>query len=121
MALNKKDKTRAARKMRIRKRISGSTERPRLSVFKSSKYIYAQIIDDTVQKTLVACSSTEEGFKGKLKSLRDLNAAKEVGKQLAERAKTKKVSAVVFDRSGYGYHGRIKALADGAREGGLQF
>src|SRR3712207_511216 len=113
MALNKKDKSRIARKARIRKRIEGQSDRPRLTVFKSSKYIYAQIIDDVAQKTLVSCSSTEKEFKGKLKSARTIEASKEVGKALAERAKAKKIASVVFDRNGFGYHGRIQALADG--------
>lgn len=121
MALNKKEQSRVARKSRIRKNIEGSSGRPRLSVFRSSKYIYAQIVDDVSQSTLAACSSTEKDLKGKLKSLRKLDAAKAVGKGLAERALSKKIKNVVFDRNGYVYHGRIKALADSAREAGLNF
>jgi len=112
---------RIMRKMRIRKTISGSAERPRLAVFRSARYIYAQLIDDVGQRTLAACSSLEKDFSKKLKSTRTIEAAKEIGKGLAERAKAKKISSVVFDRSGYGYHGRVKAVAEGAREGGLQF
>lgn len=121
MAMNKKEKSRVARKNRIRKTIEGSSSRPRLSVFRSMKYIYAQIVDDVSQSTLAACGSNEKVFKGKLKSLRSIDAAKEVGKQLAERAKEKKIQSVVFDRNGYVYHGRVKALADSAREAGLNF
>jgi large subunit ribosomal protein L18 len=121
MGLNKKEKGRIARKSRIRKSIEGTSERPRLSVFRSTKYIYAQIVDDVGQATLASCSSNEKLFKGKLKSLRNLDAAKEVGKQLADRAKQKKIQQVVFDRNGYVYHGRVKALADSAREAGLNF
>ena len=90
-------------------------------MFRSARYVYGQIIDDVAKTTLAACSSLEKDLRKKLKSTRNLEAAKEVGKALAERAKAKKISAVVFDRSGYGYHGRIKALAEGAREAGLQF
>lgn len=121
MALATKAKSRVMRKSRIRKKILSASLRPRLSVFRSAKYIYAQIIDDSKGQTLCAASSLEKDLKGKLKSSRDVNAAKEVGKLLAERAKAKSISGVVFDRSGYIYHGRIKALADGAREGGLAF
>lgn len=117
----KKLNPRLLRKARIRKVLSGTTDRPRLAVFRSARYIYAQVIDDTVGKTLVACSSAEADIKSKMKSTRDLAAAKEIGKTIAERAQGKKISSVVFDRSGYGYHGRVKALAEGAREGGLKF
>jgi len=109
---------RRIRRYRIRKRVSGSVERPRLSVFRSSRHIYAQIIDDVRGVTLAAASSredmTREG-KGKL------GICTEVGKRLAARAKEKGVARVCFDRGGYLYHGRVKALADGARAGGLEF
>lgn len=109
---------RRIRRYRIRKRVSGSVERPRLSVFRSSRHIYAQIIDDVRGVTLAAASSrediTREG-KGKL------GVCTEVGKRLAARAKEKGVARVCFDRGGYLYHGRVKALADGARAGGLEF
>lgn len=121
MALSNKEKGRVARKGRIRKKISGSLERPRLSIFRSSKYIYAQIIDDLSDKTLVAASSAEKSMKSSLKSTSNLEAATAVGKALAERAKSQKITQVVFDRNGFVYHGRIKALADGAREAGLKF
>jgi large subunit ribosomal protein L18 len=104
-------------KKSIRKKIAGTTERPRLSVFRSNSRIYAQIIDDTTGKTLVSASSLEiEGTKNAT-----VEVAKTVGQKLAEKATTSGISSVVFDRNGYLYHGRIKALAEGAREGGLQF
>ena len=103
---------------RIRRKVAGSTARPRLAVFRSVKHIYAQVIDDTVGHTLVAASSTE---KKDVKNGGNVAGAKAVGKLLAERAKDKGVKSVVFDRGGYLYHGRVKALADAAREGGLEF
>ena len=92
-----------------------------MSVFRSSKHIYAQIIDDRQHATLAAASSLEKDFRGKLKTGADKNAAGEVGKVIAERAVAKGIKDVVFDRGGFRYHGRIKALADAAREGGLNF
>ena len=118
MATKKLDR-RTKIKYRIRKKIFGTGERPRLSVFRSNKQIYAQIIDDNDGVTLASASSREKGFadiKGAKSEL-----AKEVGKNLAEKAKEKGITEVVFDRNGYLYHGRIKSLADGAREGGLKF
>ena len=109
---------RRIRRYRIRKRVQGSTERPRLSVFRSAKHIYAQVIDDVAGATLAAASSREvqaAGAKGRL------GISTAVGKTLAERAKQKGISKVAFDRGGYRYHGRVKALADGARAGGLEF
>jgi large subunit ribosomal protein L18 len=103
---------------RIRRKVAGNTERPRLAVFRSVKHIYAQVIDDSVGHTLAAASSNE---KNGVKSGGNIAGAKAVGKLLAERAKEKGVKSVVFDRGGYLYHGRVKALADAAREGGLQF
>jgi large subunit ribosomal protein L18 len=103
---------------RIRRKVSGSTQRPRLAVFRSVKHIYAQVIDDAVGHTLAAASSNE---KSGIKSGGNVAGAKAVGKLLAERAKEKGVKSVVFDRGGYLYHGRVKALADAAREGGLDF
>jgi large subunit ribosomal protein L18 len=103
---------------RIRRKVAGSTERPRLAVFRSVKHIYAQVIDDTVGHTLAAASSNE---KSGIKAGGNVAGAKAVGKLLAERAKEKGVKSVVFDRGGYLYHGRVKALADAAREGGLVF
>lgn len=104
--------------MRIRKKITGSKEMPRLSVFRSNRDIYAQIIDDHDGKTLVQASSKEKSFA--VKGTKSERSA-EVGKILAERAKSAGISQVVFDRNGYLYHGRVKALADGAREAGLKF
>lgn len=103
---------------RIRKAIKGTAERPRLSVFRSNKAIYAQVIDDVKGLTIVAASSRESGVDAKTNKVEQAVA---VGKILAEKAKAVGVSAVVFDRGGYLYHGRVKALADGAREAGLQF
>ena len=103
---------------RIRRKVAGSTERPRLAVFRSVKHIYAQVIDDTVGHTLAAASSNE---KSGIKAGGNVAGAKAVGKLLAERAQEKGVKSVVFDRGGYLYHGRVKALADAAREGGLVF
>jgi len=105
---------------RIRKKLRGTTERPRLNVYRSLNHIYAQVIDDLSGKTLVA-ASTAEGKKEDRRTGGNLAAAKAVGKTIAERAKAKGVTKVVFDRGGYIYHGRVKALADAAREAGLQF
>jgi large subunit ribosomal protein L18 len=113
-----KHERRRNRRYHIRKRVSGSAERPRLSVFRSSRHIYAQIIDDVRGVTLVAASSREDVSSAGAKRLK---ISTEVGKRLAERAKQKGVSRVSFDRGGYLYHGRVKALADGARAAGLEF
>ncbi|MFN8633357.1 MAG: 50S ribosomal protein L18 [Chloroflexota bacterium] len=111
---------RLKRHRRIRRSLSGTTERPRLAVFRSLEHIYGQIIDDVAGHTLVAASDLEASLKnGETGSKSD--RAKQVGQLLAERAKEKGISAVVFDRGGFLYHGRVKALAEGAREGGLQF
>lgn len=107
---------------RVRRKLKAVAEgRPRLSVYRSSKNIYAQVIDDVKGHTLAAASTLEKDLKGKLKSGADVTAASEVGKLLAERAKNAGVGQVVFDRGAYLYHGRVKALADAAREGGLDF
>ncbi|SRR5579871_1225881 len=105
---------------RIRKKIQGTPERPRLNVYRSLNHIYVQVIDDMSGATLVSANSAE-GEKGARKTGGNLAAAKSVGKTVAERAKAKGISKVVFDRGGYIYHGRVKALADAAREAGLQF
>ncbi len=105
-------------KQMIRKRVAGTQERPRLSVFRSNTAIYAQIIDDRQAKTLVSASSLEID---KTSKSVNMDKSKKVGLALAERAKEKGISSVVFDRNGYLYHGKVKALAEGAREGGLQF
>ncbi len=108
---------RLRRHKRVRAKISGTPERPRLNVFRSEANIYAQVIDDVSGVTLASASSLEKGFEG-LGS--NCEAAKKVGQAVAERAKAKGISTVVFDRGGYVYHGRVKALAEGAREGGLE-
>jgi len=117
MSANTIREARARRKRRIRGRISGNTERPRVSVFRSNKAIYAQLVDDAAAATLVAARSAEVDGSG----LKKAEVAKKVGELLAQRAKDKGIERVVFDRSGYLYHGRVKALAEGAREGGLTF
>ena len=109
---------RLKRHRRVRGKISGTPERPRLNVFRSGTNIYAQIIDDVAGKTLVAASSLEKGFEG---NGGNKEAARKVGKLIAERAQEKGISNVVFDRGGYIFHGRVQELAEGAREGGLKF
>jgi large subunit ribosomal protein L18 len=103
---------------RIRKKLRGTTDRPRLAIFRSVAHIYAQVIDDSNGTTIAAASSLE---KGELKTGGNVAAAVEIGKRVAERAKEKGIAKVVFDRGGYLYHGRVKALADAAREAGLEF
>ena len=103
-------------KARIRKKVDGHAERPRLSVFRSGRHVYAQIIDDASGKTLVSFSTLEGDIKSK-----NVSSAKQVGAEIAKRAMSKNIKSVVFDRSGYVFHGRIKAVADGAREAGLSF
>jgi len=116
-----KDQHRRRVHERVRTRIQGTTERPRLCVYRSLDHIYAQVIDDRTGKTLVSASSTDAETKKNLKGGGNIAAAKVIGKAVAERAKAAGVSKVVFDRGGYKYHGRVKALADAAREAGLQF
>jgi large subunit ribosomal protein L18 len=106
---------------RVRPRVEGTTERPRLCVYRSLGHIYAQVIDDRAGKTLVSASSVDKETKKNLKGGGNIAAAKVIGKAIAERAKAAGVVKVVFDRGGYKYHGRVKALADAAREAGLQF
>lgn len=106
---------------RLRDRISGTTERPRLAVFRSQQHIYAQIIDDVAGKTLVAASTLDPDLRTALANGRTVEAASAVGKAIAEKAKTKGIETVVYDRGGFLYHGRIAALAEAAREGGLAF
>lgn len=118
---NKRQEARIRRQQRVRKKVKGTSERPRLSVFRSSKHIYAQIIDDVQGRTLVSCGSTEEAIKSLDKPESKCSAANIVGKMVAERAKEKGIEQVVFDRNGFLYHGRIKAVSDGAREAGLKF
>jgi large subunit ribosomal protein L18 len=119
MAKSSKNDVRTRIHTRIRLKMRGSEQRPRLAVFRSLKHIYAQVIDDRAGKTLAAASSGEKN--SSVKSGGNLAGAKEIGKLIAERAKTKGISKVVFDRGGYLDHGRVKALADAAREAGLEF
>ena len=112
---------RERRKEGIRKRVVGNAEKPRLTVFRSLQHIYAQIIDDTTGVTLCEASTMSKDLKGELTYGGNAAAAKRVGQLLADKAKAKNVASVCFDRNGYRYHGRIKALADAAREGGLKF
>jgi large subunit ribosomal protein L18 len=116
-----KNATRQRVHRRIRRRVAGRIEIPRLNVYRSLGHIYAQIIDDSRAQTLVSASSVDKEVRKTLKSGGNIAAAKSVGKIVAERAKQAGVSRVVFDRGGYAYHGRVKALADAAREAGLQF
>ncbi|MDO5649936.1 MAG: 50S ribosomal protein L18 [Gallicola sp.] len=119
-AINK-NANRKARHARVRKKISGTTERPRLAIFKSNANIYAQIIDDVVGVTLVSASTLDKEIKGSLESGSNKDAAKKVGEVIGKRAVDKGITEVVFDRSGYQYHGKIKELADACREAGLKF
>ncbi len=119
LGTNPKQVTRFKRKRRIMARVEGSADRPRLSVFRSNKNLSIQVIDDLKGQTLVSASTVEEELKGKVKNT--IEGAKTLGGLIAKRALAKNISKIVFDRSGYLYHGRIKALADAAREGGLKF
>jgi large subunit ribosomal protein L18 len=121
MAGNSRSEARVRRHIRVRKKIFGTTDRPRLSVFRSLSEIYVQVIDDITGNTLVSASSIDAELRAKMQGLQKIEQAKLVGKAVAERAKSKGIEAVVFDRGGFRYVGRVKALADGAREGGLQF
>jgi large subunit ribosomal protein L18 len=121
MSVKTKEQTRKRLHERIRKKIRGSSERPRLAVHRSQAHIYAQVIDDDAGRTLAAASSRDKDVRGKLKGGGNVAAAKEVGGLVASRAKQKGIELVVFDRGGFQYHGRIKALADAAREAGLKF
>jgi len=117
MTVKTKPQSRLRRRRRVRAKVRGNAERPRLSVFRSNRGIGAQLIDDVAGHTVAAVNWTE----GDLKELKSMDQAKRAGELLAERAKAAGVESVVFDRGGYRYHGRVKALADGAREGGLTF
>ena len=114
-------KYRVVRHIRVRKKVHGSGERPRLCVFRSLRHIYAQVIDDTTGHTLASASSLEAAAGAGSEPLRKLAASQSVGKLVAERAKERGINQVVFDRGGYKYHGRVKALAEASREGGLIF
>ncbi len=119
MARKTSEEIREAVHRRIRRKIAGTTERPRLAVFRSVNHIYAQIIDDSKGQTLVAASTTEPAWRGRTGG--NIAAEKEIGRAIAERAKEKGIKRVVFDRGGYIYHGRVRNLAEAAREAGLEF
>ncbi len=121
MSLKTKQEVRQRLHERIRKKLRGTEQRPRLAVFRSGTHIYAQLIDDDAGRTLCAACSLDKELKAKLKSGGNVEAAKEVGGLIASRAKQKGIEAVVFDRGGFQYHGRIKALAESARAAGLKF
>jgi len=116
-----RNQKRIERHFKIRNKIQGTPERPRLNIYRSAKHIYAQVIDDATGTTLVSASTADKELKDKVAELTKTEAAKVVGQAVGERAKEKGIKAVVFDRGGYLYHGRIKVLADGARESGLEF
>jgi large subunit ribosomal protein L18 len=120
-SIQDKKRTRLNRRKRIRGKVHGTTQRPRLSVFRSTRHIYAQIINDDVGTVLASASTMEAQLRGSVKNGGNIDAAREVGKLLAERAVEKKIETVSFDRGGFKYHGRVKALADAARDGGLKF
>jgi len=119
--MDEKVEQRLRRKSRVRSRVTGTPERPRLSVFRSAQHIYAQVIDDESGRTLAAASSTSKDVKGGLSEATKTDAAKKVGEAIAKACLSKGVKKVVFDRSGYVYHGRVSALADAARKAGLEF
>ena len=121
MTEKNRSEARIRRHIRVRKNVQGTQQRPRLSVFRSLSEIYAQIIDDKAGQTIVSASTIDQEIRAKMTGLKKSEQAKMVGKMLAERAKGKGVQTVVFDRGGFKYSGRVKALADGAREGGLEF
>jgi large subunit ribosomal protein L18 len=120
MAKTKADK-RQRRKASIRKKVNGTAERPRLSVFRSARHIYAQIVDDAAQKTLLTVSTLDEKLAASLTGLKKTEKAQKIGAAIAERCKAAGIDKVVFDRNGYIYHGRVQALANAAREAGLKF
>jgi large subunit ribosomal protein L18 len=119
--VNPKERKRARRKASIRMRITGTAERPRLSVFRSTRYVYAQAIDDVSGHVLASASELEEGLKGSLAGKPKKERARAIGKAIGDKLVALKVETVVFDRNGYIYHGRVKEIADGARDAGLKF
>jgi len=122
MIQNKKHSRWQKKKASIRKKVHGTPDRPRLTIYRSAKHIYAQIIDDTTGKTLVSASTLSKGLRDDVKNVKaPMEICKLVGKYAAKQALEKKIQVVVYDRNGYLYHGRVKAVADGAREGGLKF
>ena len=120
-SLAKKQTARLKRQVRVRKKITGTEQRPRLNVFKSSRHIYAQLIDDVAGKTLVAVSTVNDEASADLKYTGNIEAARKIGSEIAKKALAQDISTVVFDRNGFLYHGRVKALAEAARENGLLF
>jgi large subunit ribosomal protein L18 len=121
MAEKSRSAARIRRHVRVRKNVQGTQQRPRLSVFRSLSEIYAQVIDDGAGTTVASASTIDQELRAKMEGLKKIDQAKLVGKAIAERAQNKGIKMVVFDRGGFKYSGRIKALADGAREGGLEF
>jgi len=121
MRTNPATVARGRRRARVRMRVRGTEERPRLSVFRSDKHIYAQLVVDSTGKTVLAVSTLSAELRGQLKKTTDVNAAKQVGLLAARRCLEKGITRIIFDRNGFLYHGRVRAVADGAREGGLQF
>jgi large subunit ribosomal protein L18 len=121
MAEKSRSEARIRRHARVRKHVAGTLERPRLNVFRGLSHIYAQVIDDEAGNTLASASTLDHELRAKIKGKNKIEQAKLVGQVIAERAKAKGIGKVVFDRGGYQYFGRVKALADGAREGGLEF
>lgn len=121
MAKNNRSQARKGRHIRVRSKVQGTAVRPRLNVYRSIEHIYAQVIDDEAGTTLASASTLDKSLRGDLNSLSREEQAKAVGKAVAERAKDKGIEQVVFDRGGYPYHGRVKALAEASREGGLVF
>jgi large subunit ribosomal protein L18 len=119
--IKSRNAARAQRHTRVRSQVSGTAERPRLNVYRSLSDIYVQIIDDTAGSTLASASTIDHKLRSQLEGMNKTEQARQVGKELAERAKEKGIQKVVFDRGGYRYMGRVKALADGAREAGLEF
>ena len=117
----KKNASRVRRKKSIRKKLFGTSERPRLSVYRSNKHIYAQVIDDVNGKTLASMSTSSELIRGEITEKKKTEAAELVGQKIAEKCKELSIKTVIFDRNGFIYHGRVKAVAEGAREGGLNF
>ncbi|MGH7929893.1 MAG: 50S ribosomal protein L18 [Candidatus Binatia bacterium] len=121
MASHQRGNARVRRKERVRKNVKGSDLRPRVCVFRSNKHIYAQVISDEKAATLISASSLSDGEAGLAKQRKGVEAAKQVGLALAQKCKEKNITHVIFDRNGFLFHGQVKAVADGAREGGLQF
>ncbi len=119
--MNPRTEARLKRRQRVRRKVRGTPERPRLCVFRSARHIYAQIIDDVNGQTLVAASTETPGLRDKVKDVKKMEAAKLVGQAIAQEAKNKGIVKVVFDRNGFLYHGRVQALSNSAREAGLEF